>query len=307
MNCINDVDCMNMCNKKVVGGFNATCYLVDEHGIVILSNSLKSIISLPLHKINPWLMFQLEYQGIYNLIIPGSHLDECSKPPTVQSGAIRLIDIISSAIRILSLLFVNSLELASYLLGNVATAYSSAIKDIDQNEFRIKNGHCHYFGIYSFNYTKWKSLNASEFRTWCNSTPSEDTKQSFIQPRRFLAGHIKYSNLIMLIVEDEPEFSRCGSIDVITKQYRVPASLKSSASPNNVNEQSKSSVIRKAHYQINRFRQKPLTCFNIKPNESLIFQCSSSKASQNGMLSTYKLTMFIFFAISTVFLAKVFR
>lgn len=45
--------------------------------------------------------------------------------------------------------------------------------ETSQVEFRIKNSHCSYFGIYSFNLTKWRSLEPSEIRTWCNSTKAK--------------------------------------------------------------------------------------------------------------------------------------
>ena len=37
------------------------------------------------------------------------------------------------------------------------------------------------------------------------------------QPRNYLAGYLKHSNLIMLVVEDEKEWSKCGSIQEMVK------------------------------------------------------------------------------------------
>lgn len=45
--------------------------------------------------------------------------------------------------------------------------------DMSQVQFRIKNSHCIYFGIYSFNLTKWRSLDSGELHTWCNSSKAK--------------------------------------------------------------------------------------------------------------------------------------
>jgi len=45
--------------------------------------------------------------------------------------------------------------------------------DLSQIEFRIKNSHCSYFGIYSFNLTKWRSHEPGELHTWCDSAKAK--------------------------------------------------------------------------------------------------------------------------------------
>lgn len=64
------------------------------------------------------------------------------------------------------------------------------------NDWRIQNSHCFYFGIYSFNITKWKSLDSSEYRIWCNSTAGAHLGKE-PQPRHYLAG--KFLNLYDMI------------------------------------------------------------------------------------------------------------
>ena len=76
--------CRNLCSRR--RGMNVTCYLVDEHGIIVLSTMEHLLpkfykvqqrdtpMGKPLQQVNPWLMKQLEYAGIYNLIIPGHTL-----------------------------------------------------------------------------------------------------------------------------------------------------------------------------------------------------------------------------------------
>lgn len=74
--------CRNLCSRN--RGMNVTCYLVDEHGIIVLSTMERLLpkfykerdtpMGKPLQQVNPWLMKQLEYSGIYNLVIPGHTL-----------------------------------------------------------------------------------------------------------------------------------------------------------------------------------------------------------------------------------------
>lgn len=97
-----------------------------------------------------------------------------------------------------------------FLVNTQTLGLAERIK-IFNNEWRSKNSHCDYFGVYSFNLTKWKSLDASEMRVWCNSTNSH--------PKKFLAGYVKHSNLIMLVVEDEYELIYCGNMSQLIAQY----------------------------------------------------------------------------------------
>ena len=61
----------NICNKSSM--LNTTCYLVDEHTIIVLTSSPERgyIVGQPLYKENPWLMMQLESEGYFQLIVPG--------------------------------------------------------------------------------------------------------------------------------------------------------------------------------------------------------------------------------------------
>ncbi len=65
------------CKKIKFCNSTLTCYLVDEHGIIVMSNindTNEEIIGSPLYKINPWLMLQLELDELYDLIVPGNLL-----------------------------------------------------------------------------------------------------------------------------------------------------------------------------------------------------------------------------------------
>ena len=58
--------------------------------------------------------------------------------------------------------------------GNEAlTNVNLMLPKINQNEWRIRNSHCFYFGIYSFNLTRWQSMDANEMKNWCNKTDGE--------------------------------------------------------------------------------------------------------------------------------------
>lgn len=79
-----DDSCVNICSRRA--DLNVTCYLVDEHGIIVLDNADlgrkdKDVIGQLLYKVNPWLMLQLEMDGLYDLIVTGNKLQECTKPP----------------------------------------------------------------------------------------------------------------------------------------------------------------------------------------------------------------------------------
>lgn len=81
-----DESCQNICSRGTASS-SVTCYLVDEHGIIVLDNQdeiekkEQDVIGQLLYKVNPWLMLQLEKDGIYDLIVTGEKLQECKKPP----------------------------------------------------------------------------------------------------------------------------------------------------------------------------------------------------------------------------------
>jgi hypothetical protein len=123
---------MNLCNNRRMNANekNVTCYLVDEHGIVILSNSRRQSVGLPLHKVNPWLMLQLEIENIYTLIIPGKNLEECSKPPITANSAQRLFNIINSFFKIITLLFVHSMNSILINVDNFRIVVSETVETL---------------------------------------------------------------------------------------------------------------------------------------------------------------------------------
>lgn len=99
------------------GLINITCYLVDEHGIVVLSNSESTtMINQPLYKINPWLMLELEINGLYDLIVVGSKLQDCSNPPIFLSGAGRFIGFFMWALKFIVLSITQSIKFLYFTL-----------------------------------------------------------------------------------------------------------------------------------------------------------------------------------------------
>lgn len=177
---------MNICSRRVE--LNVTCYLVDESGIVVLDNddSTKKdndVIGQLLYKVNPWLMLQLEKDGLYDLILTGNKLQECTKPPIVYSSATRLFNMVDLVLRTVALGLLQVFHMIFYgvvqvAVGTLSTLVyadagaepSATIPKINQNEWKIRNSHCFYFGIYSFNLTRWQTMDSDELKTWCNKT-----------------------------------------------------------------------------------------------------------------------------------------
>ena len=124
-----------------------------------------------------------------------------------------------------------------------------------------------------FNFTKWNQLDESQIRSWCSYSDEIDGKRE----RNYLAGYLKHSNLIMLVVEDEYFLSKCDNID---KQIIMrPPSWNSITKPKVLTVKDNNSLyivettkIRK-DYSINRYRKNPEYCNNYFPNESQIFFC----------------------------------
>ena len=103
----NNETCFNLCQRKT--GVNVTCYLVDQHGIVVITNggSLGYLaMGQPLYKINPWLMMRLEIDGIFDLIITGNKLQDCTKPKHALSAGSRLVNLVGLFLK--SLLYLTS-------------------------------------------------------------------------------------------------------------------------------------------------------------------------------------------------------
>lgn len=169
-------------------------------------------------------MKSLEFEGIYDLVIPGNTMPECKQLPQIYNSSPRLFNILAMLFGLIARLCRAVFLLASslvYYLTSTSTLVTRQVVDSQQinqqlaerirqfnHEWRSKNSHCFYFGIYSFNLTRWKTLDSSRMHTWCNSSGSN------INPglRRYLAGYVRHSNLIMLVVEDEFELFHCGNM-----------------------------------------------------------------------------------------------
>ncbi len=251
--------CRNLCSST--RGMNVTCYLVDEHGTVIIStverlkNIKEPVMGQSLSKINPWLMKSLEYDGMFNLIIPGAKLPECRKASTIVSSASNLFSFIGLVIKTVFSLITDIFSLLFYIVLYSFGGYSSFLDLFQTNsnilvnaqhakltvaerienfntKWRGDNSHCFYFGIYSFNITKWKELDASEYRIWCNSTAGAGAQ------RKYLAGYVKHSNLLMLIVEDEFELYHCGNMSAYINIRNPPPIIENLTNETTLNNNS---------------------------------------------------------------------
>jgi hypothetical protein len=307
---------INICGKRDALGhqLSITCYLIDEHGIVVLTNSdLYAIVGQPLYKSNPWLMMQLEIDGLYDLIVTGNKLQDCSsRPPTIISSAPSLTNFIRFLSKMVYFLIHDTFNLFSQFVVTaqqqqqqqqqsessqnpqetvVVKSVNEQKSELSELEWRIKNSHCFYFGIYSFNIYKWKSMDTGEIRKWCNGT------------RRYLAGYMKHSNLLMVAVENEPKTTKCGSIEVLAKQRpqtwtqrtkNNSTKLKSNANSNLFSTNNKT----RRDYSINRYRKNPDYCHNYYPNESQVFFCKSHAIASNQFNLNSYLFLFLFIFIN---------
>lgn len=256
-------------------------------------------------------MFQLEVDGLYDLIVTGNKLQDCTKPPVTLNraniffsfvsyflkGFIYLVKELIFSIRNFMLYFMFELFLGKNAIHQrfLANGQASSFQfnkqgEINQNEWRIRNSHCFYFGIYSFNITKWKSIDASEKRIWCNSTNIR---------RHYLAGYLKHSNLLMLAVEDENEVSKCGSIEILTKSR--PLSWNSRLLKNKSKNNNSLNKVEKRNYTINRYRKNPEYCHNYYSNESEIFFCKSLASTLNDRNKKLIIIFTIYFILVNLF------
>ena len=182
--------------------------------------------------------------------------------------------------------------------------------------------------------TRWKSLDSSELRVWCNSSNNVQ--------RRYLSGYVKHSNLIILVVEDEYELIHCGSMSSLienlygSNKFNIKNEINSSNSSNeyilyqnenvynssvdyqpilNENQANRSSSSLsnntnakfvnqknfKNDFSINRYRKKPDQCFNYFENEKEYLPCLSSALafgkSFYQFLACFLLTQLICFVI----------
>lgn len=277
--------CTNICRNT-----GLTCYLIDEHGILVMTNSENAILGQPLYKMNPWLMMQLEIEGLYDLIVTGNKLQDCSKPPMIISAASTLSNLVRFLLRIVTAIWMHVYEQVGVYAANYSfstttttttteappmlTATGKRVQtaaekfEAQQVEWRIKNSHCFYFGIYSFNVHRWLNRDPTEIRKWCNET------------RHYMAGYIRNSNLLMVAVDEENEVTRCGSIEVLAKQR--PPSWSSRLQSNGTQQsqqpqqpRSRSNKTQRRNYSVNRYRKAPEFCHNYYANESRVFFCKS--------------------------------
>ncbi|RNA43660.1 hypothetical protein BpHYR1_031945 [Brachionus plicatilis] len=303
------VTCRNLCSLK--RAMNLSCYLVDEHGIVVLSTQervsrqIKEPIGLPLYKVNPWLMKILEFEGIYDLVIPGKQLSECRQESRIFNSSTRLKNTIIFAfnfvLKLVSqiwvmLLFKSGAKPVSSQL-NPTLSLADHIR-IFNNEWRGKNSHCYNFGVYSFNLTKWNSLDASELRVWCNSTNGTQ--------RKFLVGPVKHSNLIMLVVEEEFELIHCGNLSQLINNYQPQDPLLSNFTNQSSIENGTYSVGDVAYsnatnlglrseFTINRYRNKPEQCHNYFENEKEYLPCFNRAKLYRSNAPIQMVCLYIYF------------
>ncbi len=134
-----------------------------------------------------------------------------------------------------------------------------------ENEWRFKNSHCSLFGVYSFNFKNWIDLNPSNLKTWCNSTKNAVKRQ-------YLAGYLKHSNLLILLVENQKDLLKCDSIESLVKKRKIKHGIPAFNETTHFKN--------KSNFSINRYRSKTIheknTCYDYFANESEIFQCVNS-------------------------------
>jgi hypothetical protein len=254
--------CKNLCSKD--RRLNVTCYLIDEHGILVTTSSnnplVEKRIGMPFYKLNPWLMKRLELMGIYEKVISGKTLKECHKPSAEESSGVILKS------------FFNAFK---YLFKFVSFLYVSAVdavRFVETNQMRIdtfndiieKQSNCYYFGIYALNIKKARSLNAAELDTWC-------------APKRYLVGYVQKSNLLMLVVEDELNLTRCGNVQ--DKIINTVDDLESNNNNNFNSAQNNTDSLEEENFlslKVNRYRKPPPFCHNKYPNESILLPCANS-------------------------------
>lgn len=62
----------NVCENEVFK--NVSCYLINEYGIIVMANKKvenSRLIGKPFYLENPWIMFDLEIDGFFELVISG--------------------------------------------------------------------------------------------------------------------------------------------------------------------------------------------------------------------------------------------
>ena len=267
-------------------------------------------------------MKSLEFKGIYDLVIPGSNMPECKQLPQIYNSSSKLVySILSSILSLFKHIYALICTLLCYSINiqhpveaqltNQQTA--DRIRNFN-HEWRSKNSHCFYFGVYSFNLTRWKTLDARELHTWCNSSAHGNPGE-----RHYLVGYMRFSNLIMLIVEDEFELYHCGNMSQLMKtrldkpivnksnetSLTAHTNLNSNSNSNTTDEfvtlydddddddwlndsnRSNFSLFQPTpisnlslDFTINRYRKKPDVCYNIFPNEKDYLPCHSQTATR---------------------------
>lgn len=143
-----------------------------------------------------------------------------------------------------------------------------------ETEWKLKNSHCSFFGVYSFNISKWNSLNSTQLKIWCNST------ENAVQ-RQYLVGYLQHSNLLMLVVENQKDFHKCTSIDELREQYNKRLNATNSSRFNETHKRNNYSIIR---YRSKKFAEQN-NCYDYYANESDLFQCVNSVT--NSFLTSF--------------------
>lgn len=84
--------------------------------MVLTNSESTSMINQPLYKINPWLMLELEINGLYDLIVKGHKLQDCQKPPQALSSASRLISTVMMFMKFLFVCVTKSIEMVFWAI-----------------------------------------------------------------------------------------------------------------------------------------------------------------------------------------------
>ena len=86
---------------------------------------LKEIVGQPLYKVNPWLMMQLELQGLYDLIVAGNKLQDCKSPPIALSSATKLFSFIGFLFKTVAYVIFHFIHTMATSLMNANFTYAT--------------------------------------------------------------------------------------------------------------------------------------------------------------------------------------
>jgi hypothetical protein len=97
----------------------------------------------------------------------------------------------------------------------------------------------------------------------------------------------------MVVAENEPELKNCMNVSII---YRKQYNETEESFDLNMNETNITEVVvdKKLIATLNRYRKKPLNCYNKYPNESILLPCSNAQRLFNRNYLIHITTIVLF-------------